>query len=316
MATNFLSSEDIDFVSNFSFQETDIPCKDFPNVFGSSATVQAEVVSSTHNEVLLEPTPISPQGMVVVEKYDYWHGDNDFLASLKTLLKEPSTVPLHPEGSSQTVPCYPISTLSEENKSMKTEGRMTRRWSEDMKSIGVVSLGSASDSEDSGNFTSFRSSRVEQWNQRYRELKRFRKEHGHCLVPLNWPSNHSLAHWVKRQRYQFRMKREGKHSTLTAERQTALESMGFVWDSHAAGWEERWNELRTFKERHGHCNIPKKHPENQQLAVWVKCQRRQFKLFAVGNNSNMTRGRIEQLQVLGFVFDPRSRKKRMSAISV
>eukprot|EP00339_Tiarina_fusa_P002097 CAMPEP_0117019936 /NCGR_PEP_ID=MMETSP0472-20121206/15217_1 /TAXON_ID=693140 ORGANISM="Tiarina fusus, Strain LIS" /NCGR_SAMPLE_ID=MMETSP0472 /ASSEMBLY_ACC=CAM_ASM_000603 /LENGTH=313 /DNA_ID=CAMNT_0004725005 /DNA_START=44 /DNA_END=985 /DNA_ORIENTATION=- len=309
MATTFLSSEDIDYVSNFSFEEpSDIPFNDFSNGIGSSerAQVTAEPVpSSRQNEVLLEPTPISPQGMVVVDKYLSWNGNNDFLASLKNLLKEPSAVPV------QAVPCHPISSFSDE--SSKAKGQMPRRVSEDMKSIGVVSLDSASDSEDSGNCTSFRSSHVEQWNQRYRELKRFRKEHGHCLVPLNWPSNHSLAHWVKRQRYQFRMKREGKHSTLTCERQAALEGLGFVWDSHAAGWEERWNELRTFRERHGHCNVPKKYPENQQLAVWVKCQRRQFKLFAGGDNSNMTKGRIEKLQVLGFVFDPRSRKKRMNS---
>jgi hypothetical protein len=24
----------------------------------------------------------------------------------------------------------------------------------------------------------------------------FREKYGHCLVPLNWPANPSLAHWV------------------------------------------------------------------------------------------------------------------------
>ena len=96
---------------------------------------------------------------------------------------------------------------------------------------------------------------------------------------------------------------------MTEERQAALARLGFVWDSHAAGWEERWDELREFRERHGHCNVPKKYPENPQLAVWVKCQRRQFKLFSEGKSSNMTRQRIERLQVLGFVFNPRLKKK-------
>lgn len=43
---------------------------------------------------------------------------------------------------------------------------------------------------------SFRSSQLEQWKQRYQELLEFKDEYGHCLVPLNWATNPSLAHWV------------------------------------------------------------------------------------------------------------------------
>lgn len=66
------------------------------------------------------------------------------------------------------------------------------------------------------------------------------------------------------------MKKEGKHSTLTPERQEKLEKVGFVWDSHAAGWEERWKELRQFRDEFGHARVPKKYKANPQLAVWVK----------------------------------------------
>ena len=75
---------------------------------------------------------------------------------------------------------------------------------------------------------------------------------------------------VKRQRYQHRAKQENRHSTLTAERQEMLEQLGFVWDSHALGWEERWQELREFKEKYGHCRVPKTYAANPQLAIWVK----------------------------------------------
>lgn len=156
---------------------------------------------------------------------------------------------------------------------------------------------------------SIRSCHVEQWNQRYRELEAFREEFQHCLVPLLWPRNPSLAHWVKRQRHQYRMKCEGQHSTMTDERQAALERLGFVWDSHGATWEERWNELREFKEQNGHTNVPKRYPQNHQLAVWVKCQRRQYKLLTQGKPSNMTNTRIRRLHLLGFVFDPRMKWK-------
>ena len=100
------------------------------------------------------------------------------------------------------------------------------------------------------------------WNQRYSELVEFQKGYGHCLVPLTWPKNPSLSHWIKRQRHQHRLKKEQKHHTLTEERLEKLMSIGFVWDSQAAQWEERWNELKRFREDCGHCNVPKNYPEN------------------------------------------------------
>ena len=75
---------------------------------------------------------------------------------------------------------------------------------------------------------------------------------------------------MKRQRYQYRAKQANRHSTLTDDRQELLERLGFVWDSHALGWEERWNELREFKQKYGHCRVPKNYSSNPQLAVWVK----------------------------------------------
>ncbi|CAJ1945797.1 unnamed protein product [Cylindrotheca closterium] len=32
---------------------------------------------------------------------------------------------------------------------------------------------------------------------------------------------------------------EGRHTTLTEERQVMSKKLGFVWDSHAAAWNER-----------------------------------------------------------------------------
>lgn len=171
---------------------------------------------------------------------------------------------------------------------------------------------SSSSSEDTASTSSSCTSplnqgHVEQWNQRCAELVEFRAEHGHCLVPLHWPRNSSLAHWVKRQRCQYKAKKQGKRTTLTVEREKLLRDLCFVWDSHAASWEERLNELRDFKELRGHCNVPKMFPENQKLAVWVKCQRRQYRLLQQGKKTTsktMTTQRIQKLIKLGFVFEP------------
>jgi hypothetical protein len=95
---------------------------------------------------------------------------------------------------------------------------------------------------------------------------------------------------------------------MTPERLEALQALGFTWDSHSVAWYERWQELAKFKQRYGHPSVPKQYPENRKLAIWVKCQRRQYKLYASGQCSNMTPDRIEHLNSLGFVFNPRSVK--------
>lgn len=49
-----------------------------------------------------------------------------------------------------------------------------------------------------------------------------------------------------------------------------LEDMGFVWDSHNASWESKFNELCHFKQVHGHSFVPTMYPQNPQLAAWIK----------------------------------------------
>jgi hypothetical protein len=128
---------------------------------------------------------------------------------------------------------------------------------------------SASDAASKG----FRCYQTKLWQDRFNELRHFADRHGHCLVPHNWKENLPLAKWVKRQRYQITLKNEGKHSTLTSERQQALEDLGFIWDSHSAVWEERLQELQSFKLKNGHCNVPSTFKENHSLSIWVQVRK-------------------------------------------
>ena len=180
----------------------------------------------------------------------------------------------------------------------------------------TISSGSSSSSPRSGGSGTSNNggNRIEQWNAKYEELVTFKKHHGHSNVPLEFAENPSLSHWVKRQRYQYGLKVEGKHSTLSNERQELLNSLGFVWDSHAASWDLRYEELLQFKERYRHCNVPTKYPQNPQLAIWVKCQRRQYKLHERGRKSNITPDRVQKLLDIGFVFHPRGRNTNRSKL--
>mmetsp|Transcript_5340 Transcript_5340/g.14452 ORF Transcript_5340/g.14452 Transcript_5340/m.14452 type:complete len:83 (-) Transcript_5340:173-421(-) len=61
----------------------------------------------------------------------------------------------------------------------------------------------------------------------------------------------------------------------------------------------------SFREEYKHCNVPAQHPDHPALSVWVKCQRRQYKLYTDNKRSNMTTERIERLSSVGFVWKPR-----------
>ena len=151
---------------------------------------------------------------------------------------------------------------------------------------------------------------LEPWNEKYKALKSFYQSYGHVNVSQNYKDDPSLIQWVKRQRYQHKLKAQGRHSPLTNQREELLEQLGFVWEWHASVWEDRLAELRAFAEVHGHCMVPTKYPVNQPLAVWVKCQRRQYKLFLSRRKSTITIERIKTLSSLGFVFNPRNLKKK------
>ena len=102
---------------------------------------------------------------------------------------------------------------------------------------------------------------------------------------------------------------QGKSSTMTEERVNDLEEIGYVWDSPGAARGERLDALRDFRTNYMHCNVPSNYSENPQLATWVKCQRRQYKLHMEGKPSNMTAQRIRDLESVGFEWLLRSYKK-------
>jgi len=155
----------------------------------------------------------------------------------------------------------------------------------------------------------FRAYQAENWTEKFEELLRFREENGHCLVPNCHPDNPALAQWTKRQRYQYKLKQDGKRSTITDERVRALDEAGFVWDSHKAVWSERLEELKEFKKRYKHCNVPSRYKPNHQLAIWVKRQRRQWKNKVDRLPNCMTDERQRALEAIGFVWDMKKGKR-------
>ena len=190
------------------------------------------------------------------------------------------------------------------------------------------SSASSSPSSASASSCKLRSFQSKLWKEKFEELLEYREKYGTCHVPHDWKGNPALAKWVKRQRYQYKLKRDGKHTTLTDDREDALNDVGFVWQSHRSAWEERYDELCAFRMVHGHCSVPatantgstptetmssgetlqsntSAAGASPQLSVWVQCQRRQYRLYLRGERSFMTEERIQKLNNIGFVWKPR-----------
>jgi hypothetical protein len=141
----------------------------------------------------------------------------------------------------------------------------------------------------------------DQWNERYSELLAYKSELGHCNVPYHWSSNPPLSQWVKRQRHQYKLKMEGKHSNLTDDREQVLADVGFIWDSRAANWDDRFEELYQFYLKQGHCKVTStKDTKYRPLAVWLKRQRHHCRLFLAGDKlTGMTQERLCKLMEVG-----------------
>lgn len=154
-----------------------------------------------------------------------------------------------------------------------------------------------------------RGCRGEQWDKNFADLQEYKKEFGHCNVPNLWERNVPLSQWVKRQRHQKKLKDLGRHSSFTDHREGLLNGLGFCWCSRDAGWDERFEELRKFYLRHGHCRVARS--ENLALSSWLKRQRHHSRRFMSGRRfgfgDTITAMRIRKLLDLGVdlnVFDP------------
>ena len=66
-------------------------------------------------------------------------------------------------------------------------------------------------------------------------------------------------------------------------------------------WDIRFGELKAFKLKYGHCNVPQKYPANKSLGIWVNKQRMEYNKRIDGKRkSSLNDIRLEKLQSIGF----------------
>jgi hypothetical protein len=135
----------------------------------------------------------------------------------------------------------------------------------------------------------------ETWMKSYRLLEKYAREHGDPHVPRTH-ANTKLASWVwiQRQRRKGTFKANGILDLMTAEQVSLLDKLGFRWDAREEKWAERIEQLKHFKEQHGHCEVGLAASDGDDLLGWAGRQR---SLMACGK---MDADRKAQLDALGF----------------
>jgi hypothetical protein len=153
------------------------------------------------------------------------------------------------------------------------------------------------------------------WDTRRKELAKYKQQNnGSTNVPQQFPSNIPLGIWVKTQRQQYKLLQENENSQMTTERIESLNELDFEWSSrkdNSTLWEQRLQELATYKQVNGHTNVLFRCTSNKPLGNWVGKQRSQYKLFREGKKSQMTEERIESLNELDFEWSSRKAKAKI-----
>jgi len=126
------------------------------------------------------------------------------------------------------------------------------------------------------------------WEEKFRNLKRYKEEHGDCNVPSGYLADPRLANWVHMQRAIH------KKNKLADERYDRLDEIGFRWSIQRLSWEEELEKLKRYKEEHGDCHVPQIYPADPQLASWVDRQRANHK------KNKLTDERYQCLNEIGF----------------
>jgi len=132
------------------------------------------------------------------------------------------------------------------------------------------------------------------WDCWIGKLKAFRDRFGHCNVAITWKEDPTLGRWVANQRA------NRKQGILSEERVRRLEELGFVWGLLGAQvhltWSDRFEQLKAFKERFGHCNVAATWKEDPTFAHWVSAQRSKRK------KGDLSEERIRLLDAIGFTW--------------
>uniref|UniRef100_A0A7S1BMV1 Helicase-associated domain-containing protein n=1 Tax=Corethron hystrix TaxID=216773 RepID=A0A7S1BMV1_9STRA len=114
------------------------------------------------------------------------------------------------------------------------------------------------------------------WEQRLDQFIQYKNTHSHANIPRKDPI---LGSWICNMRRLHRLFMDGKKSPgLDEAKIRKLTELGFVFQvgerrvmdqTKLKSWEERFQDLLKFKQRHGHTRVPQLYKDDRQLGNWV-----------------------------------------------
>ena len=150
---------------------------------------------------------------------------------------------------------------------------------------------------------------IKSWDERVTDLMGFKQKFGHCNVPQRrYDEYQSLGSWCKTLRTAYNKIQQGEtpRLKLTEENIRQLEDAGFKWSlSPCRTFDELYAELMKYKEKSGHCNVPKSNSgEYQSLGNWCNTVRTAYKKIQQGETpqTKLTQEMIQQLEDAGFMW--------------
>ena len=121
----------------------------------------------------------------------------------------------------------------------------------------------------------------EQWKQRLKELKTYKKKHGDCLVPARYKHNRKLGKWVYTQRLQYKKWLKGESAFITQERIDQLNEIDFVWDARFERKSNKSNKsnqdsvIPSVVRRNVVASIKSNRPKKRQMPSKDRSKKRQ-----------------------------------------
>eukprot|EP00956_Cyclotella_meneghiniana_P032830 scaffold91674_cov68-Cyclotella_meneghiniana.AAC.4 len=125
------------------------------------------------------------------------------------------------------------------------------------------------------------------WESRFSELLEYKRLNGSLKIP----TKHKLYKWANDQRIHF------KKGTISELHLSKLNEVGFPWSSALdTAFNKYYSDLVLFKQKYGHCMVPRTDKRYAQLAEWVCGRRKDFK------NGILSEERTAKLNALGFTW--------------
>ena len=103
------------------------------------------------------------------------------------------------------------------------------------------------------------------WYAMFGVFKKFKDTKGHVFIKKKDDKEYSsLPVWVHKQRG------KKKNNILPSEYFQLLQAEGFIWDVFDERYRENIEKLKEFKEKHGHCDVPQKHPDHGRFVSKIR----------------------------------------------